>query len=184
MGGLTPPRLARGILCALLPEEDREAILGDLLEEWREGRSAAWYWSQVMRSGAWMVWARSTAPSLMAAVMWGGLGAIVTFLLLTLGALLVLRPLAVPSAIHVVAFLVAVSLGGGIGGWCVRRSGGSDPVGGMLLTFVLWCGVVGLFRASTEVEPLAWTLIWWALVALGVTTGWSLADPGRSQQPV
>jgi len=41
----TPPFLARRILERL--GADDEALIGDLVEEYRRGRSRAWYWSQV-----------------------------------------------------------------------------------------------------------------------------------------
>lgn len=42
-----PPALARWMLHHLLPGESNEALAGDLHEEFRSGRSAAWYWRQV-----------------------------------------------------------------------------------------------------------------------------------------
>jgi hypothetical protein len=51
----TPPRLAEALLRSLLPPGDRDAVSGDLLEEFRENiypsrgrrRAHAWYWLQV-----------------------------------------------------------------------------------------------------------------------------------------
>ena len=43
---MTPPRLATWLLQHL--NGTNEALAGDLLEEYRHGRSAAWYWRQVM----------------------------------------------------------------------------------------------------------------------------------------
>jgi signal peptidase I len=44
-----PPRLAVWILGRLAPAYQREALIGDLIEEFRRGRSEVWFWSQVMR---------------------------------------------------------------------------------------------------------------------------------------
>jgi len=46
----TPPFLARRILERL--GADDEALIGDLVEEYRRGRSRAWYWAQVLSSVA------------------------------------------------------------------------------------------------------------------------------------
>lgn len=57
MSGDVPPRLATWLLSRLLPERDRDAVLGDLVEEYAlRLRSASpstvsrWYWGQVYRS--------------------------------------------------------------------------------------------------------------------------------------
>jgi len=46
----TPPFLATRILERL--GADDEALIGDLVEEYRRGRSRAWYWAQVLSSVA------------------------------------------------------------------------------------------------------------------------------------
>jgi hypothetical protein len=43
-----PPRAAMWMLQHLVPGERNDALAGDLLEEFRSGRSAAWYWRQVL----------------------------------------------------------------------------------------------------------------------------------------
>lgn len=43
-----PPRAATWMLRHLVPGERNDALAGDLLEEFRAGRSAAWYWRQVL----------------------------------------------------------------------------------------------------------------------------------------
>ena len=43
-----PPRLAVWFLRRLYPKRNREAITGDLLERFREGRSDSWFWRQVL----------------------------------------------------------------------------------------------------------------------------------------
>jgi hypothetical protein len=46
MNASTPPRLATALLERLGPRD--EALIGDLVEEYRSGRSSAWYWGQVL----------------------------------------------------------------------------------------------------------------------------------------
>jgi hypothetical protein len=43
-----PPALAVWLLRRLYPERNREAITGDLLERFRDGRSDSWFWRQVL----------------------------------------------------------------------------------------------------------------------------------------
>jgi hypothetical protein len=42
----TPPRLATWLLKHLGPSYRREALVGDLLEEYQQDRSRIWYWRQ------------------------------------------------------------------------------------------------------------------------------------------
>ena len=55
-----PPRLAERLLGAILPDDDRDEILGDLAEAYmgraRRGRGTAvfWYWTQVLMVPAWL----------------------------------------------------------------------------------------------------------------------------------
>jgi hypothetical protein len=48
MSQIEPPSLAAWLLQHCLPGKDNEALAGDLLEELRAGRSATWYWRQVV----------------------------------------------------------------------------------------------------------------------------------------
>jgi hypothetical protein len=48
MRRLEPPSTATWLLEHLTPGERNEALAGDLLEEFRNGRSARWYWRQVV----------------------------------------------------------------------------------------------------------------------------------------
>jgi hypothetical protein len=41
-----PPRVADALLRYLAP--GHEALAGDLIEQFREGRSAAWFWRQTL----------------------------------------------------------------------------------------------------------------------------------------
>jgi hypothetical protein len=50
---LQPPAPATWLLKLLGPQRNAEALAGDLLEEFREGRSRAWYWRQVLAAIRW-----------------------------------------------------------------------------------------------------------------------------------
>jgi len=43
-----PPTLAVFLLRHLGPKDNREVLIGDLLESFREGRSNGWFWRQVL----------------------------------------------------------------------------------------------------------------------------------------
>ena len=45
-----PPKLATVLMRHLLASDETEAIDGDLFEQYRQGRSAGWYWRQVLLS--------------------------------------------------------------------------------------------------------------------------------------
>ena len=44
------PRVATWLAERFLTSPRRESLIGDLVEQYREGRSATWYWSQVLRA--------------------------------------------------------------------------------------------------------------------------------------
>ena len=48
MSGSQPPRLARWLLHHLASGPQRESLAGDLIERYRQGQSATWYWRQVL----------------------------------------------------------------------------------------------------------------------------------------
>jgi hypothetical protein len=62
-----PPRVATWLLEHFGPEQNQEELAGDLLEGYRQGRSKAWYWRQVLpaicrrRHLIFLVWAAGTA---------------------------------------------------------------------------------------------------------------------------
>jgi hypothetical protein len=56
-------RLADWVLTCATPPEDREAVVGDLAEEYAirvsqgsPARAACWYWNQVIRAVPWLLW--------------------------------------------------------------------------------------------------------------------------------
>ena len=48
MSATQPPRLATWLMQRLASGPRRESLLGDLIEQYRHGRSATWYWRQVL----------------------------------------------------------------------------------------------------------------------------------------
>jgi hypothetical protein len=48
MKSACPPSLATWLLERFIHGEENEALAGDLLEEFNRGRSARWYWYQVL----------------------------------------------------------------------------------------------------------------------------------------
>lgn len=72
MSPRNPPRIATWMMEHMTPTGRDEAIAGDLLEEYRAGRSAGWYWLQVIAAIA-VEWSRKVwqlRAALLFAAMW------------------------------------------------------------------------------------------------------------------
>lgn len=67
-----PPKLARWILEHLVPSAHDDALGGDLLEEFHSGRSAGWYWRQVLSALAigWLCAVRVRVSAILFAALW------------------------------------------------------------------------------------------------------------------
>lgn len=59
MNRIAPPQIAVWMLERLTPGTDKDALAGDLLEEFRLGRSRLWFWRQVVAAVA-IGWCRET----------------------------------------------------------------------------------------------------------------------------
>ena len=72
MKGTEPPPLAARMLEHCTPSGGNEALAGDLLEEFRSGRSDGWYWRQVLAACAvsWTESLRTRTTLLIFALMW------------------------------------------------------------------------------------------------------------------
>src|SRR5262249_13862540 len=68
-----PPRLASWLLKHFGPRLSLEALTGDLHEGFSQGKSAAWYWRQVLAAIAWRKHLRSR-------LIWAGFSCLVTWL--------------------------------------------------------------------------------------------------------
>ncbi len=53
---MNPPRFAIWLLRGACPGRDQEALTGDLVERFREGRSQGWFWKQVLNAIAVQYW--------------------------------------------------------------------------------------------------------------------------------
>lgn len=67
-----PPKIATWILENLSPGRKNEALAGDLLEEFRRGRTALWYWRQVLTAiiSAFAGKLRTQWPAIVYAMLW------------------------------------------------------------------------------------------------------------------
>jgi len=89
-----PPKLASWLLEHAGSLYRREALAGDLLEEYRAGRSDAWYWRQVL----WAIGAsvghavRAVSSAWLALLMWWGALLLFSFLWKWPAIVLVLDP--------------------------------------------------------------------------------------------
>jgi hypothetical protein len=68
-----PPPAALALLSLFLAEPERDAVLGDLLEEFQIRASALWFWGQVFASLGYVVWlgVRRTPGRVIASVLAG-----------------------------------------------------------------------------------------------------------------
>jgi hypothetical protein len=78
-----PPRLASWLLERFVSGPTRESLIGDVAEQWRHGRSAGWYWRQVLTaiilSAARDVWAHKLAAVRAVAICWVAISAMGIF---------------------------------------------------------------------------------------------------------
>jgi len=72
MRRIEPPATATWLLNNVTPGERNEALAGDLLEEFQNGRTAGWYWSQVLVAIAlgWFRQALTYPGGLVFAILW------------------------------------------------------------------------------------------------------------------
>jgi hypothetical protein len=146
------------VLGRLLPEADREAVIGDLVEECalRESRSALheswWCLSQVSRSIAPLWWARARQEALLP-LLGVAFAAFVAANIIEMVATMALVNLLVarPSVLWPVNFLVglgAMAFGGGLAAW--MRSGAAAAVALMIFVLV----IVFMFTMTDGGGPL------------------------------
>jgi hypothetical protein len=70
MKSIQPPAAATWLLKHGTLGQENDALAGDLREEFQSGRTAGWYWSQVLRAIA-LGWLRTPCPSALAfAILW------------------------------------------------------------------------------------------------------------------
>src|SRR6185503_1857735 len=76
-----PPKLATALLRSVA--DNKPALIGDLLEQFRSGRSAAWYWREVLA-----VVGRSVSSEMRGSIWWSGAAIMAAVLVLELPFLL------------------------------------------------------------------------------------------------
>jgi hypothetical protein len=186
-----PPALARWLLEHIRFNTD-EALTGDLLEEFSQGRSAAWYWRQVLTAIV-VGYGKEVRVHWVLAIR-----AVVIGLAVSTGASLLLHSLIVTLHQHGIMHSIprgipwaATSfLSGGMSGWLVAFLHPKNR-GVMLLTFagvlLIWSLMGrGVFPGS---QPLATLLIDYVIVIAGVLAGLRIirvpngGTPSQPSQP-
>jgi hypothetical protein len=160
-----PPRVSTWLLGCFLPESDREAVLGDLVEEYgirvrsaSISNAAGWYWSQVWRS---------IPPALWVGVRRGGwlstvgvaIGAYIVAGMIEFVGLAVMARLLSPvgrafPVLSVIVGLATLVLGGYLAAW-IR------PAAATVLAAIVILVIVVLFVTMRDSAPL-----WYGLVFL------------------
>ena len=153
-----PSRLASWLLGCLLPREDAEAVIGDLIEECALKQSESqlqrswWYWSQVSRSLTPLVWTRIRRER------WGAVfgAAIAAFILANIVEMVATSAIwkfvdgqpVVQVSSSLVVGLAAMALGGYIAAWLHPRASG--------VVALLIVVVVVAFMATMEMSGPLW----------------------------
>jgi hypothetical protein len=152
-----PPRSATWLLGCLLSEADRDAVIGDLIEEHELRRSLSsprvswWYWSQVWRSVLPLLWIAARRER------WPGIlgAAIAAYALVTIvesAATIAVQRLLVPEAfvqvlINLIVGLSAMVMGGYVAAR-IRRGAAA------VLAIIIAVVVVGLMTTNSGSVPL------------------------------
>jgi hypothetical protein len=140
------PRVATWLLGCLLPPRDREAVLGDLIEEYaiRAGSAplstvARWYWWQVSRSIPQILWSSIRREGLLS-TLGVAFGAYIAAGLLEFAGVAAISKLLGPDAgpfavLNVIIGLATMVLGGYVAAWI--RPGAASALAGMVMIAVV-----------------------------------------------
>jgi len=165
---IQPPRAATSLLTIFLPEQDRDAVMGDLVEEFQSRRSASWFWMQVLRSLGHLSWlGMRRSPWRTVAAMLVGYAVTAAIVGASFVAWEALRGSSSPRAMLLVEFLggaLAATVGGYVAARISRGSGANGIVA--LSAFTLLMGLLSL-----ATEPLWRELALVAVFVLGVLFG-------------
>jgi len=134
-----PPRIATRLLTQLVCLERRDALVGDLIEQYRNGRSGFWYWRQALTALAVTAWSEMRRSPAMAirVIVFGYV--LSEFLMYSAGALIMhFIPNTGLMFALLSAFLCAV-----VAGWIIERTHSPS----LLIIFVasIWVVSVILF---------------------------------------
>ncbi|HET9401298.1 MAG TPA: hypothetical protein VFO34_10125 [Candidatus Acidoferrales bacterium] len=130
-----PPQFAARLLYFLLPATERDAILGDLEEEFAaENRLSLWYWTQAMESIVFLIWRPLVRQGL--GILTGGAVMAVALVLTQTGAKLVLPKLPHWQPLEF-AFTLAVVGFGAIAASCAGYLTACLTGGGLLRNTIL-----------------------------------------------
>jgi hypothetical protein len=184
VNGPHPPWLATKLLTGVIHSNDRDALLGDLHEEYAARASASppaaarWYWNQAIRSLPILLgrrasrgrWLSTLAIAIAAYVVVGALNAIGTWLVRWLGGSMLAGH--IPSA---VIGLAAISSGAHLASR-LRPSAG-EVVGGLVIVMA-----VVMLRFPMDASPVWYQLIFLILGPLAAHLGSASATPTRGKR--
>jgi hypothetical protein len=152
-----PPRIACWLLGRFVSERDREAVMGDLAEEYAlRARSASlWYWGQVYRSIPPMVWC-SVRRGHWLSTLSVAMGAYIAAGAVEFAADLAISRWVAPGApahavLGLIAGLATMALGGYIAAWI--RPGAATALAGVVMI-----SVAVLMVTKTGAVPLWYQL--------------------------
>jgi len=183
-----PPALATWLLEHIRFSNTGEALAGDLLEEFTRGRSAAWYWRQVLLAIVvgfgkevrihWILAIRATMIGLTVST---GVSMLLLFLIVPLHKHGII---ALDSVPRFVPWVLTSFLSGTISGWLVAFLHPNNR-GAMLLTFagalLIWSSMGrGVIPGP---QPLVSLLIDYVIVIAGVVAGFLISRVPRAGAP-
>jgi hypothetical protein len=186
MNPRTPSRLAIRLLESLLPKEDRDAIVGDLIEESAlraraSTRASAtwWYWGQVARSIPLVLWSERRRGQWLATLGVAMVAYIAASVLESVGTSLVLEQLRpdprLATVLSVILGLMTMVLGGYVA--AVIRQGAAPVLAGII--FIV---VVVLLVTAPESAPLWYGLTFLIAGPMAALAGGRLSLRRRAQR--
>jgi len=168
-----PPSFATWLLEALAPDERRDSLIGDLIERYRNGDSASWYWRQALGAillgnakairdhkllalravlvGFASMWVFSAAARFLLQILWvfasGGVYLGGQWIRLDYGW--------IRNRIYI-AFLLTL-LGSAASGWIVGRLHRERQTP-MVLVYLVSALVVAVVQLAVQVRLIGWTI--------------------------
>ncbi len=171
-----PPRLAVALMTVLLRKDVREAVLGDLHEEFQarakmdSTQAGRWYWDQVIGSVCPLLVcrARSTGGYLATGTGPGSVAA-VSFLALAALSVLLFSRVVVSVELRLLTYLGCAFSAGTVGGFiCRGRESWGWTVAVAIVPILL---VLLMFAASPEKESVFVGIIWSLVILAGTRAG-------------